>query len=101
MTASNKKGFLLQLLRYVPFVPFCGNLRFGLRSLRKNPSFALVAIAILTLGIGATTAIFSVVNSVLLRPLPYKDPDQLVWIWSKRPTNNKAPFSVPDFLDHH
>lgn len=76
------------------------NLRFGLRSLRKNPAFALVAIAILTLGIGATTAIFSVVNSVLLRPLPFKDPDQLVWIWSRRPDNNKAPFSVPDFLDH-
>jgi putative ABC transport system permease protein len=76
------------------------NLRFGFRSLRKNPAFALVAITILTLGIGATTAIFSVVNSVLLRPLPFRDPDQLVWIWSRRPTNNKAPFSLPDFLDH-
>jgi putative ABC transport system permease protein len=79
---------------------FFRNLRFGFRSLRKNPAFALVAIAILTLGIGATTAIFSVVNSVLLRPLPFKDPDRLVWIWSRRPTNNKAPFSLPDFLDH-
>lgn len=76
------------------------NLRFGLRSLRKNPAFTFVAIAILSLGIGATTAIFSVVNSVLLRPLPFKDPDQLVWIWSRRPDNNKAPFSLPDFLDH-
>ena len=100
MTASNKKGFFLHLLRYVPFVLFCGNLRLGFRSLRKNPAFAFVAIAILTLGIGATTAIFSVVNSVLLRPLPFRDPDQLVWIWSRRPTNNKAPFSLPDFLDH-
>ena len=79
---------------------FFRNLRFGFRSLRKNPSFALVAITILTVGIGATTAIFSVVNSVLLRPLPFKDPDQLVWIWSRRPDNNKAPFSLPDFLDH-
>jgi putative ABC transport system permease protein len=76
------------------------NLRFALRSLRKNPAFTFVAIAILSLGIGATTAIFSVVNSVLLRPLPFKDPDQLVWIWSRRPDNNKAPFSLPDFLDH-
>lgn len=76
------------------------NLRFGFRSLRKNPGFALIAIAILSLGIGATTAIFSVVNSVLLRPLPFKDPDQLVWIWSRRPNTNKAPFSLPDFLDH-
>src|SRR6185295_16429517 len=81
-------------------MPFSGNLRFALRSLRKNPAFAFVAIAILSLGIGATTAIFSVVNSVLLRPLPFKDPDQLVWIWSRRPDNNKAPFSLPDFLDH-
>lgn len=79
---------------------FFRNLRFGFRSLRKNPAFALVAITILALGIGATTAIFSVVNSVLLRPLPFRDPDQLVWIWSRRPTNNKAPFSLPDFLDH-
>lgn len=85
---------------FVPFVLFCGHLRFGFRSLRKNPAFALVAIAILALGIGATTAIFSVVNSVLLRPLPFRDPDQLVWIWSRRPDNNKAPFSLPDFLDH-
>src|SRR4029079_17577499 len=76
------------------------NIRFGFRSLRKNPAFAFVAIAILSLGIGATTAIFSVVNSVLLRPLPFKDPNQLVWIWSRRPDNNKAPFSLPDFLDH-
>jgi len=79
---------------------FYRNLRLGLRSLRKNPAFALVAITILSLGIGATTAIFSVVNSVLLRPLPFKDPDRLVWIWSRRPDNNKAPFSLPDFLDH-
>ena len=79
---------------------FYRNLRFGLRSLRKKPAFAFVAIMILTLGIGATTAIFSVVNSVLLRPLPFRDPDQLVWIWSRRPDNNKAPFSLPDFLDH-
>src|ERR1700752_254781 len=85
---------------FARFVLFCGELRFGFRSLRKNPAFALVAIAILTLGIGATTAIFSVVNSVVLRPLPFKDPDHLVWIWSRRPTNNKAPFSLPDFLDH-
>ena len=76
------------------------DLRYGARSLRRNPGFALVAIITLALGIGATSAVFSVVNSVLLRPLPFKDPDQLVWVWSRRPDNNKAPFSLPDFLDY-
>ena len=60
------------------------DLRYGARSLRRNPGFALVAIITLALGIGGTTAVFSVVNSVLLRPLPFKNPDQLVWVWSRR-----------------
>jgi putative ABC transport system permease protein len=76
------------------------DLRYGVRSLRRNPAFGLVAIITLALGIGATTAVFSVVNSVLLRPLPFKNPDQLVWVWSRRPDNNKAPFNLPDFLDY-
>ncbi len=76
------------------------DLRYSARTLLKNPAFALVVITTLALGIGATTAIFSVVNSVLLRPLPFTDPDQLVWVWSRRPDNDKAPFSLPDFLDH-
>ncbi len=79
---------------------FYRDLRYGARSLRKNPAFTLVAIITLALAIGATTAVFSVVNSVLFRPLPFRDPDQLVWVWSRRPDNNKAPFSLPDFLDY-
>lgn len=76
------------------------DLRYGMRMLGKHAGFTLTAVLALAIGIGANTAIFSMVNTILLRPLAFKDADQLVWIWSRRVDRDKAFFSVADFIDH-
>src|SRR5438445_7149032 len=75
------------------------DLRYALRQLLKNPGFAAVAVLTLALGIGANTAIFSVVNAVLLRPLPYPESERLVWLAERGPEWNGGSISWPNFAD--
>jgi putative ABC transport system permease protein len=75
-----------------------GDVKYSLRNLRRSPGFALTAIAALAVGIGANTAVFSIVNGVLITALPYKDPHQLVVMYEKVPdAPGKFDFSAPDF----
>ena len=105
-TATKEFGGMTQtkesyrMLRGLPILETLANdLRFGLRQLVKSPAFALTAILTLALGIGATTAIFSVVKAVLMAPLPYKDPGRIVAVWTANAAQGgqALPSSAGDF----
>jgi hypothetical protein len=77
------------------------DLRFAVRGLLKRPGFTVIALVALALGIGANTAIFSLVNAVMLRPLPFPEPDRLVWVYGNiRNGINRSSVSPLDFLDY-
>lgn len=78
------------------------DLRYGIRTLLKRPGFAIIAVATLALGIGASTVIFTVVDAALLRGLPYRESDRLYHLWEKTPKSefSKREFSYPDYQDY-
>jgi len=82
------------------FDELVSDVRFGARTLRRQPGFTIVAILTLGLGVGATTAIFSVIDAVILQPLPYSEPDRLVRWWETTPSGGDFSTSQPNFLDY-
>jgi putative ABC transport system permease protein len=79
---------------------FCAGLRHASRIWTRAPGFAALAIAILATGIGASTIMYTLVNSVLLRELPFQEPERLVWMYNTRTERDRAPLSIPDLEDY-
>ena len=75
------------------------DVRHGLRFIARQPLFATGVVVLLALGIGATTVVFSLIDAVLLTPMPYPEPDRLVMIWETQPNFERMPLSGPNFLD--
>ena len=75
------------------------DISYSVRSLRKRPAFSLLVVFVLALAIAASSSIFSIVNAVILKPLAFEQPEQLVWIWGTRKTVSRAFFSIPNFID--
>ena len=75
------------------------DIRYSVRSLRKRPGFSLLVVLVLAVAIAANSSIFSIVNAVVLKPLSFKEPNRLVWIWATRKGVNRAFFSIPNFID--
>src|ERR1044072_3527636 len=75
------------------------DLRYGVRMLLKHPQVTAISVVTLALGIGATTAIFSVVNAVLLNPLPFRDPDRVVALWENVPNQGRWRVAPANFHD--
>jgi hypothetical protein len=83
------------------FETFVRGVRFGLRSLRKSPGFSAVTILTLAVGVGANVAVFSVVEGVLLKPLPYPKPEQLVGMWQSILTQSRVPLGPSNYFIYH
>ncbi len=83
-----------------PMKDFWGDLRFASRSLRRSPGFAFAAVLVLGIGIGAVSLMFSTFNTVVLQPLPFADPDRLVWVWGMSERLPQNTISYSDYVDY-